>query len=198
MSGKFDFAAYLDRIGLTSVTPDLAGLTQLQQAQMRAIPFENFDPLLGRIPKLDLSDIFNKTVVRQRGGYCFELNSLLGAALRAAGFEPRRLLARVRMRTGPEAPRSHLVQRIEIDGRVYLADAGFGGPGSLIPIDLSQTGEQAAPNGLYRVIRDEDRAELVLERLGRDGWFELYRAARDVYRRYSTERASLKTLEAAA
>ena len=50
MSGKFDFAAYLDRIGLTSVTPDLAGLTQLQQAQMRAIPFENFDPLLGRIP----------------------------------------------------------------------------------------------------------------------------------------------------
>lgn len=31
-----------------------------------------------------------------------------------------------------------------------------------------------------------------------DGWFELYRAARDVYRRYSKERAALKTLEAAA
>lgn len=177
MSGDplFDLAAYLARIGIEEPRADVAGLFALQEAQMRSIPFENFDPLLGRVPLLGLGEICDKLIDGRRGGYCFELNALFGAALAAAGFAPWRMLARVRMRGGLDsAPRSHLVIRVETEGRTFLADAGFGGPGSLSPVELLPGVEQQAPNGVYRVIEDSATDELVLERL-RDGqWMQLY------------------------
>lgn len=171
---SFDLAAYLDRIGLERVSNDAAGLCALQQAHIRSVPFENFDPLLGIVPELAPGAIFGKIVTRRRGGYCFEQNGLYGAALAAIGFAPRRLLARVRMRFGPEAARSHLVLTVDIDGETWLADAGFGGPGSLHPLRLGTPEEQATPSGTYRLSEDSERGETVLERLGDEGWSQLY------------------------
>lgn len=170
----FDLAAYLARIGLDGANADATGLRALQQAHMRAIPFENFDPLLGKIPDLAPEAIFDKLVARRRGGFCFEQNGLYGAALAAAGFVPRRLLARVRMRFGPEAARSHLVLAVEAEGRSFLTDVGFGGPGPLTPLELGIEGEQAAPNGRFRLVEDPARGETVLERLDGDVWAPLY------------------------
>jgi len=171
---SFDLAAYLDRLGLSAITPDVAGLQAAQQAQMRAIPFENLDPLLGVIPGLGIGEVFDKIVLRRRGGYCFELNGLFEAGLRAAGFLPTRMLARVRMRTGADGPRSHLILRVESEGRCFLADAGFGGPGPLMPIDLSLSSGQETPNGIYRVVEDAARGETVLERRDGADWKALY------------------------
>jgi len=170
----FDLTAYLDRIGVDSVRPDAEGLRRLQQAHMRAIPFENLDPLLGRVPALGLDAIFAKLVPGGRGGYCFEHNSLFGAALQSLGFSTRRMLARVRMRSGEEAARSHLVLRVNVDGRSFLADVGFGGPGSLMPLDLGVSGRQDAPNGAYRLREDAAHGETVLERRYGDDWLDLY------------------------
>lgn len=177
MSGKpaFDLAAYFARIGIEDPRADVAGLFALQEAQMRAIPFENFDPLLGKEPALGIGDLCAKLVAGGRGGYCFELNLLFGAALLAAGFAPRRMLGRVRMRGGVDAaPRSHLMLRVEAEGRAFLADAGFGGPGPLAPVELLPGVEQQAPNGVFRVVEDHATGELVLERLAGEGWMELY------------------------
>jgi len=171
---SFALPAYLERIGIGPVRPDMAGLFALQEAQLHAVPFENLDPLLGKVPELGLDAVFDKIVLRRRGGYCFELNGLFEAALKASGFGPRRMLARVRMRTGTESPRSHLVLRVEAEGRAFLADAGFGGPGALAPIELDVPGEQQAPNGAYRLTDDRERGETVLERLGDEGWEQLY------------------------
>ena len=88
----FDAQAYLRRIGLKS-TPhaDFAGLQALFHAQLRAIPFENFDVLLGRPISLHPEAIFAKLVHRRRGGYCFEQNLLMAAVLEALGFGVTRL-----------------------------------------------------------------------------------------------------------
>ncbi|MGY3079549.1 arylamine N-acetyltransferase [Bradyrhizobium sp. LM6.10] len=48
----FKIATYLDRIALAQVPTTVDGLLALQQAQMRAIPYENIDVLLGDIPDL--------------------------------------------------------------------------------------------------------------------------------------------------
>lgn len=48
----FEIATYPDRIGLAQVPTTLDGLLALQQAQMRAIAYENFDVLLGDIADL--------------------------------------------------------------------------------------------------------------------------------------------------
>ena len=171
---RFDLPAYLDRIGLSEILPDAAGLRALQAAHMRAVPFENFDPLLGKVPQLGLSDLFEKLVVRRRGGYCFEQNGLFAEALKSAGFAVSRRLARVRMRMGVDGGRSHLALVVEAENRRILAGAGFGGPGPLAPLDLDFEGPQHVLNGTYRIHKDTDRGEIVLQRLQTEGWADLY------------------------
>jgi arylamine N-acetyltransferase len=92
-----DLGAYFRRIGYEGpAAPDLATLRAIQRRQVGAIPFENLDPLTGRPVRLDLPSLEAKLVQGRRGGYCFELNSLLKAALEALGFAVIGLAARVR------------------------------------------------------------------------------------------------------
>lgn len=170
----FDISAYLERIGQASIPLTLEGLATLQAAQLRTIPFENIDPLVGRTPDLEPQAIFRKAVLRGRGGYCFELNTLLSGALVSLGFPVRRSLARVRMGATSGGPRGHLALQTEIDGRRYLVDAGFGGPGPLAPLAIDMADEQAATNGRYRITDDPVSGEKVVERRTDDGWFSLY------------------------
>ena len=86
-----DLGAYLERVGLTG-DPTLA---QLDLAHATSIPFENLDPHQGLAVSLELDDLQRKLVAGRRGGYCFEQNLLLKAALEAAlGAEVELLLAR--------------------------------------------------------------------------------------------------------
>lgn len=101
----FDLAAYLARLGLAAPAATAAGLAGLQQAQLRAIAFENLDPLLGRLPDLAPDALMRKLVAGRRGGYCFELNGLFGAAL-----------ARVRNGAPEGGARTHLAWIVTIEG----------------------------------------------------------------------------------
>ncbi|TDK42299.1 arylamine N-acetyltransferase family protein [Antarcticimicrobium luteum] len=170
----FDLTAYLDRLGLNPVPVTARGLRDLQSAQLRALPFEDIDPFLGRLPGLDMTAIFDKIVIRGRGGYCFELNALLGAALKALGFAPRLCLARVRKGAAEGGPRSHLALQVQLPEGIFLADAGYGGPGALIPLRLDTDTEQVAPNGTYRLWHDERTGERVVDKHTKAGWFPLY------------------------
>ncbi|NDW45213.1 arylamine N-acetyltransferase [Ruegeria sp. PrR005] len=170
----FDLPAYLSRIRLAPVPVTAAGLHQLQQAQLRAIPFENIDPFLGRTPDLAPRALAAKLLHAGRGGYCFELNALFGAALRACGFETRRLLARVRNGRPTAGSRSHVALMVTLDGRRYLADAGFGGPGPLVPLLIDTDAAQSAPNGTYRFRTDPVTGERLLQRDTPEGPFILY------------------------
>lgn len=65
----FKIATYLDRIGLDQVPTTVDGLLALQQAQMRAIPYENIEVLLGDIPDLTENSIWAKLIDARRGGF---------------------------------------------------------------------------------------------------------------------------------
>lgn len=79
--------AYFQRIGYTG-KPDRTSqtLAAIQQAHMDHIPYENLDILKGIPLSLEEGHLFDKMVVRRRGGYCFEQNGLLHAALKGLGF----------------------------------------------------------------------------------------------------------------
>jgi N-hydroxyarylamine O-acetyltransferase len=171
---EFDLEAYLRRLGLGAVPVTPEGLSALQRAQLTALPFESLDPFLGITPDLRLDRISEKVLARGRGGYCFELNALLGAAMAALGFPVRRVLGRVRKGRPEPGPRTHLAILTEAGGRPWLADAGFGGPAPLAPLALDDEGEQAAPNGRYRLTQDPTTGETVVEQLTPRGWFQLY------------------------
>ncbi len=135
-SFAFDTHAYLARLGLSaSIRPDLDGLQTLQWAQLLAIPFENFDIQLRRGVNLEPAHLFDKLVGRPRGGYCFELNGLFLMALQAFGFQARPLLARVQV-SGTPPGRGHQISLVELAGRQWIADVGFGKDTPLGPLLL--------------------------------------------------------------
>jgi len=171
---SFDLAAYLSRIGLDGCSPDLDGLVALQRAQMSAIPFEAVGPFLGRVPDLAPEAVWRKLVERRLGGYCFELNGLFGRALAAAGFAAWPLLGRVRMGAPVGGIRAHLAWIVTIDGRDWLADAGFGGPGPFGPLQVARDLEQRVAGTVFRLRDDPQTGELVLERRNGGEWLSLF------------------------
>ncbi|WP_315721895.1 MULTISPECIES: arylamine N-acetyltransferase [unclassified Bradyrhizobium] len=155
MENGFDLDSYLARIGYSGpLTPDLATLTALQAAHVDAIPFEALDPLLGRPVDVDLPSVQQKLVLSRRGGYCFEQSVLFQAVLRAIGFAVTGLTGRVRWRsapTDPLGPRQHMMLLVELDGRPYIADVGFGICMMDAPIRLEVGHEQQTAMGTFRI-----------------------------------------------
>ena len=87
-----DVQAYLDRIGFQGVPrPDLATLRALHRGHALAISYENLDVQLGRPMTTDPAAAFDKLVHGRRGGWCYEMNGVLGAVLSEIGFKVTRL-----------------------------------------------------------------------------------------------------------
>jgi N-hydroxyarylamine O-acetyltransferase len=176
----FDLEAYLARIGFArpsrssgppGTRPTLA---EVHRAHVCAIPFENLDPRRGVPVSLEPADLERKLVRERRGGYCFEQNLLLKAAFDALGAQVELMLARVRYGRPPgrTSPRTHLVLRVQADGRDWHADAGFGRGTLLEPIPFGPGAVHEQLGWRYRVI--EDGPELVLQTAREDAWIDLY------------------------
>jgi N-hydroxyarylamine O-acetyltransferase len=151
--------AYLDRLGLTPpLAPTLDTLRRLHVAHLGAFTFHNLAIQRRGEVRVDLDSIERKFMSGDGGGYCFEQNTLFGAALRELGFQVTTLLARVE----PVENRAltHMLLRVDLDvdfdGRPWLADVGFGGQTLLEPIPL-EDGARAAQGGLeYSLRRESD------------------------------------------
>jgi N-hydroxyarylamine O-acetyltransferase len=160
MSDSFRLAEYLKRIGIDRpVRPDFPTLAAIHAAHVDAIPFEGLDPFLGRQVKLDLAGIQEKLLSDRRGGYCFEQNTLLKAALETIGFSVTGLAGRVRWMAPPDSPlgpRSHMLLKIELPEGPCLADVGFGAFLLDRPLPLATEVEHGTAMGTFRLTRTGD------------------------------------------
>jgi N-hydroxyarylamine O-acetyltransferase len=165
----FDLDAYLERIGLNG-RPSIA---QVHRAHLTSIPFENLDPHQGLPVSLEVDDLERKLVTERRGGYCFEQNLLLKAALEALGMEVDMFLARMRLGTEPGVvrPPTHLLLRVRENGASWHADVGFA-RGILEPIPFGPGPTQEQSGWSFRVV--EEGCELVLQMLAGDEWDDVY------------------------
>ncbi len=170
----FDLPAYLTRIDLEESLTGLGGLKSLQRHQISAIPFENVLPFSGQIPDVTKRAVWDKLIARCCGGYCFELNTLLGQALEVLNYAFRPVLARVRMGADEGGIRNHLAFVVTLDGVEWLVDAGFGGQAPAEPLRLDTEAPQDVGSQAYRIRSDQRVGERVLERQTNDGWFPLY------------------------
>ena len=169
-----DFAAYLERIGLSA--GERATLQTVHRAHATSIPFENLDPHRGIPVSLAQEDLERKLVHERRGGYCFEQNLLLASALEHLGLTVEPMLARVRRGAPPGTvrPRSHLVLKVtDDDDRVWHADVGLGLGTLLDPIPFGPDAAAHEQSGWsFRVL--EEGSELVLQTLVDGSWSDVY------------------------
>ncbi|TGQ50888.1 arylamine N-acetyltransferase [Mesorhizobium sp. M1C.F.Ca.ET.193.01.1.1] len=183
---SFDIDAYFDRIGYRGPTDaSLATLKALHRQHPQAIPFENIDALMGVSVGLDRASLQDKIFSQGRGGYCFEHNLIFMHALEAMGFNVSGLAARVLWGQPEDAvtARSHMLLRIELDGRTYIADVGFGGLTLTAPLLLEPDLEQQTPHEAFRIVGASDHFHLQAD-IGGD-WRTLYRF--DMQRAYEVD-----------
>ncbi len=75
---------------------------------------------------LDIPLLYDKIVMRRRGGFCYELNGLFCELLTAMGFQVQMLSARVRRDDGGFGPEfDHMLLKVELE-EPWLVDVGFG------------------------------------------------------------------------
>jgi N-hydroxyarylamine O-acetyltransferase len=144
--------AYLARLRLAKpLPPTLESLRRIHVAHLGAFPFHNLSIQRHRSVPVDVESLERKFLDGAGGGYCFEQNTLLAAALRELEFDVTLLLARV----APERyALNHLLLRVDIDGRPWLADAGFGGEGLLEPMPLEEDARVTQNGFEYTLRRD--------------------------------------------
>lgn len=149
-------ARYLDHIGFNGKPqPDLPTLQALHALHPCAFAFENLDSWCGSAPSLDETTIFDKLVLQQRGGYCFEHNQLLLRVLQTLGFMVRTLSARVVLPDEVPLPRTHKVLLVTVNGEDWLVDVGFGGMTMTAPLRLADDAPQTTSHEPWRLQRDD-------------------------------------------
>ncbi len=171
-----DLDRYLERIGYAEdhAPATLDTLTQLHTLHAGAIAFENLSPLLGEAVHLDAVSLQDKLIRRGRGGWCFEQNLLFRHVLDALGFTVQGLAARVRWNIPQHVltPRSHMLLLVELEGRRYIADVGFGGITLTVPLRIEPGTEQATTHEPFRLLQQNE--VYTMEAKIRGAWTPLY------------------------
>ena len=180
--------AYLNRLGIDRPSRiDSDTLAALQAVHQQAIPFENIDVWSGVPLDLDPDALFDKILRRNRGGFCYELNSLFARLLTELGFDVRMMSAGVVNAEGLVGPPfDHMCLRVVCDDGSWLSDVGFG-RAPLRPLRLEASERIEDPIAAFRLRQmlenrdgfDTGAWDFAREapdnpRSGPDGWMPLY------------------------
>lgn len=165
-----DLQEYFQRIGFSGPfeRADLLTLRLVHRLHVLSIPFENLSLHSGQCNSMELQLVFSKLVQEHRGGWCCESNLLFSWALGQMGYVHTTLGARVynTQQQTFSACEGHLVNRVEVDGRSYLADVSFGVSLQIWePLELESGKDQVQPPGTFRL--KEDGGTWVLEKMSR-------------------------------
>lgn len=146
-----DIAVYLKRINYDGpLDPTAETLRRLQVAHLLSVPFENLSIHRAEPIVLDDNALFEKIVVGRRGGFCYELNGLFAALLRALGFEVEMLSAGVMGQTGEFGPDFDHMTLVVSLGEKWLVDVGFG-DSFIEPLRLGERADQVQDSRAYRI-----------------------------------------------
>ncbi|WP_254878629.1 arylamine N-acetyltransferase [Streptomyces sp. NA04227] len=187
-----DAEAYFGHIGYEGErAPTLGVLRALHRAHVTALPWENFNAVLGKPIGTDLATVQEKFLREGRGGYCYEHNVLFAAVLERLGYRFTALHGRITLGADKVLPATHalLAVRTADDERTWLCDVGFGS-GPLEPLELRDGTEAEFDGWRYRLVRNESTATVAtlghgdekadvsglgdwwLHQYGPDGWID--------------------------
>lgn len=154
---KLQIQQYLRKLQLNDFEPtvNLATLTKLQDAHLKYIPYENFDCLNSKITSLKRQDMFNKVIMHNRGGICFELNGLYNWLLESLGFEVTSYSARFIDKMETYQLRRHRVMCVTLGEKRYLTDVGVNSESPRVPLEIVDGLIQSDGISQYKFTRSE-------------------------------------------
>ncbi len=112
-------------------------LNQITRRYVSTFAFSSAGCRLGDDLPLDLDSLHDRIVRRRRGGYCFEQNGLIYEILQELGFSVKLYLARVVYDQTVHPGLTHRVTLLELEGKQYVIDVGFGALGPRVPVAFS-------------------------------------------------------------
>jgi N-hydroxyarylamine O-acetyltransferase len=155
--------------------PDSKTLRAIHLAHLYSVPFENLNIHMGRSIPLDLQWVYTKVVDQRRGGFCYELNGLLGWLLQELGYTVSLLSARSFKDDGSVGPEyDHLLLLVTCPGDQtrWLADVGWGS-GFEEPLRVDEVSPQELARSTWRIDRDDEFYSL-RQKTGIGGWIRHY------------------------
>lgn len=154
---KLQIQQYLRKLQLNDLEPavNLVTLTKLQDAHLKYIPYENFDCLNGKITSLKRQDMFNKIIMHNRGGICFELNGLYNWLLESLGFDVTSYSARFIDKMETYQLRRHRVMCVALGDKRYLTDVGVNSESPRVPLEIVEGLIQSDGISQYKFTRSE-------------------------------------------
>ena len=169
---------YLARIQYTGPKePTIEALSELQQCHILTVPFENLSVFGKEKISLTKDWLFDKIVRRHRGGFCFEVNTMLSFLLDYFGFNFKTHAASVFSRKtgliGP--PFDHRVLMVNIEDELWLTDVAFG-DAFWRPLRFTGLADdhQEQQSGTYRIRQDgdnsfyEEKVKIFVDDFGRE------------------------------
>jgi N-hydroxyarylamine O-acetyltransferase len=171
-----DVTAFLERIGHRGRSvPSSQTLCEVHRRHVMTVPFENADVIAGRRLDYRLDRLFDKIVVRRRGGWCLETNWLLAHVLRAMGFAVDFVGAGVATAGNFKNDLSHCLLVVEVDGECLMADVGFGAGSFAEPLPMAPG--RYVQQGMAHEVEWRD-GYVVVSRLLNGHWVPMYRVLR--------------------
>ncbi len=166
---------YLDLLQMEKMkNPDLTYMEKLHERHLLTVPFENLNVRRGIHINLDQEYLFDKIILKKRGGLCFEINRLFAWLLEELGYQVDICSSRVwdesKQIFGPEY--DHMVLCVNLKDN-YLLDVAFGDCFRL-PISLTKARTKDI-SGSYRIIQsDTVQDHYELQRLEKNKWLPIY------------------------
>lgn len=170
-------AKYMARLKLNPedfMQPSIENLRRIQEAHLRYVPFENLSQHGCAHPATiaNLNDTAIKILERNRGGFCLEVNGLLGELLVQIGYIVRLVPAHVYINNEMfRDETSHIILFVSCpndavdstDSSVWLVDVGFGEP-AIHPLRYDTLDKiQTTPDGmLSKICKSNDGTDDVI------------------------------------
>lgn len=174
MTKRFEMVqTYLQSLDLDNRKLDFSFLNDVVARHVAKFAFSSVGCQLGDDLPLDLVSLYQRIIVKRRGGYCFEQNGFLYEVLDELGFSPKLYLARVIYNQDTHPGLTHRISMVEYEGQQYVMDVGFGSHGPAIPVPMFDI-ESSDRDKIFRVT-EKQLGEYHMQVMKYGDFFSLYR-----------------------
>ncbi|PLR66280.1 arylamine N-acetyltransferase family protein [Bacillus sp. UMB0893] len=141
-------------------------LDNILEKTAKTIPFENLCIISNQTSDITRENLIHKVLVKNEGGLCYELNSILNFFLAENGFNVflvRGVIYNNVTREWLTLGRTHAANLLMYEDQMYLIDTGFGGNLPLKPVPLNGESVTSDSGEFWIKKVDNEHGDYILE-----------------------------------